>query len=351
MSLLASELARRGHEVTLVTFSGPGEDFFRVNPSVRRISIGLEGASSGVLSAAARNVKRAIALRKVFDEHQPDVVLSFLTSMNVLAAAASTGLRHGLVVSERVDPSQHSTGRVWDWLRMRAYGRAAVLVVQTDSAARWFRRVFREPAPQVVVIPNPLAPDASHDGSTGPGVRAAYVLGVGRLEDQKGFDVLIDAFARLGSSAVGCELWIAGQGSRRASLEQRALDRGVGDRVRFLGEVGHAAGLMQGAAVFALPSRFEGFPNALLEAMASGAPCVAADCPSGPRELLGDDEGGLLVPVDDVDRLAEAINRILADRELASRLSVAGRRIAQTFSLDAVAERWERVFSEAVCRR
>jgi glycosyltransferase involved in cell wall biosynthesis len=163
--------------------------------------------------------------------------------------------------------------------------------------------------------------------------------------------VLIDAFARLGPSAAGCELWIAGRGSRRASLEQRARDSGVGDRVRFLGEVGHAAGLMRGARVFALPSRFEGFPNALLEAMSSGAPCVATDCPSGPRELLGDDEGGILVPVDDVDRLAEAIDRVLADRELAGRLSVAGRRIAESYSLDAIAERWEHVFSEAACRR
>lgn len=351
MSLLAGEFVRRGHAVTLVTLSDPREDFFELGPSVRRVSIGLEGASRGVVSSVGQNLRRVFALRKQFDRCRPDVVLSFLTSMNVLVAIASKGMQHGLVVSERVDPSQHSAGRAWDWLRVRAYRRAAALVVQTEPVSRWFRGVLHGPSPRIVVIPNPLAPSVGDGAPAGLGASVAYVLGVGRLEDQKGFDLLIDAFARMSPAEIECELWIAGRGSRRAALEQQAAERGIADRVRFLGEIDDAARLMRHARVFVLPSRFEGFPNALLEAMASGAPCVAADCPSGPRELLGVDEGGLLVPVGDVDRLARSIRRVLTDVDLSGRLSAAGRRIASAYSLTAVAEQWEQVFGEAAGER
>lgn len=351
MSLLAGELAHRGHEVTVITLSDPDEDFFDVSPLVRRVSIGFEGDSRNVFCAAGQNLRRALALRKLFREHRPDVVLSFLTTMNVLVSVASKGLRHGLVVSERVDPSQHSAGRVWDWLRMRGYRRADAIVVQTESVALWFRSRLPRRSPRVVVIPNPVAPDVQIHGSADREGGGTYVLGVGRLEDQKGFDLLIEAFARLSPAEFHCELWIAGRGSRRQVLERQAVDLGIADRVRFLGEVDDVTRLMRDARVFVLPSRFEGFPNALLEAMASGAPCVAADCPSGPKELLSVDECGLLVPVGDADRLAQAIRRVLRDSELSTRLSAAGRRAADAYLLSAIAERWEQVFREAAGRR
>lgn len=347
MSSLADEFARRGHEVALVTLSDPREDFFKLSPAVRRVSIGLEGASSGLVSAVVQNWRRIIALRRALGAYRPDVAVSFLTTMNVLVSLASRGMPHALLLSERVDPTQHSVGRAWDWMRLHEYRRAAALVVQTESVARWFQDALGSAARPVVVIPNPLAPVALGAVSCARSGDAPYVLGVGRLEEQKGFDILIDAFALACPPGTRPELRIAGTGSLRSTLEQRAYARGVADRVRFIGQSSETAALMRGASAFVLSSRFEGFPNALLEAMACGAPCIAADCPSGPRELLGVDEGGLLVPVGDVERLAAAIRRVLADPELSARLSATGRRMAQAYSLPVVAERWEKLFGQA----
>lgn len=348
LSLLASEFARRGYEVTLVTFSRPSEDFFRVDPAVRRISIELEGTSRGMVAATRRNLSRIRALRAAFIRYEPDVVLSFLTTMNVLAAFASYGKSHVLVLSERTDPSQYALGRIWETLRRYGYSRAATLVVQTESVADWFRKAFKVPPPRLAVIPNPLTPGVLRASKAGDDKPESYVLGVGRLEHEKGFDLLVDAFAQAGLRKDGIQLWIAGGGSQLELLQCRAAHRGIADSVRFLGEVRDPAALMRRAKVFVLPSRFEGFPNALLEAMASGAPCVAADCRSGPRELLGADDGGLLVPVNEVSGLALAIRRLVDDSELAMRLANKGRRIASGYELSEIASRWEQVFRESI---
>jgi GalNAc-alpha-(1->4)-GalNAc-alpha-(1->3)-diNAcBac-PP-undecaprenol alpha-1,4-N-acetyl-D-galactosaminyltransferase len=335
MSLLAAELLRRGHEVALVTLSPPADDFFRVPQAVARVSIGLEGDSKGPLRGVLMNLRRIVALRRSFARHRPEVVLSFLTTMNVLSCVASIGARHRLVVSERVDPSRYSVGRAWDALRVLAYRRAAVLVVQTEAVARWFRSA--SVSPPVVVIPNPVQVAPGGGAPAGP----PYLLGMGRLERQKGFDVLIEAFARVAPRWPALELRIAGSGSQREALAQLAAQRGVAERVRFLGQVTDAAALLRGARVFALPSRFEGFPNALLEALACGVPSVAADCPTGPRELLGDNAHGLLVAMEDAEGLASAIARVLDDGVLAARLSAAGPAAAQHYGVEAVTDQWE----------
>lgn len=335
MSLLAAEFLRRGHEVALVTLSPPSDDFFRLPPGVERFSIGLEGESAGPLRGVMMNLRRIVALRRCFARYRPAVVLTFLTSMNVLCCVASLGSRHRLVVSERVDPAQYSVGRAWDALRGLAYRRAALLAVQTETIACWFRSA--SVSPPVVVIPNPVQIAPGDRKPTEP----PYVLGVGRLEGQKGFDVLIEAFARLAPRWPSLEVRIVGSGSQREALARLAAQRGVADRVRFLGQVEDTTELLRGASVFALPSRFEGFPNALLEALACGVPSVASDCPTGPRELLGDDAHGLLVPTEDAESLAAAIVRLLSDTELASRLSATGSAVAQRYCVEAVADQWE----------
>ncbi len=335
MSLLAAELLRRGHDVSLVTLSPPADDFFHVPPAVTRVSIGLERESTGPLGGVVMNLRRIFALRRSFAHQRPDVVLSFLTTMNVLCCVASLGARHRLVVSERVDPSRYSVGRAWDALRVLAYRRAAVLAVQTETIARWFRSASA--APPVIVIPNPVQIAPADVRPAEP----PYVLGMGRLEHQKGFDLLIEAFARLAPLRPGLELRIAGSGSQRKALTQLAVQLGVAGRVHFLGQVTDAAAQLRGARVFALPSRFEGFPNALLEALACGVPSVAADCPTGPRELLGDDEHGLLVDMDDVDGLASALARVLDDDAMAARLSAAGAEVAKRYGVTAVTKQWE----------
>lgn len=158
------------------------------------------------------------------------------------------------------------------------------------------------------------------------------VAAVGRLERQKGFDILIEAHARLIKSGCHHELLIIGEGSERQALHRLAAERGVGETVVLPGFKANPYGYIQSADIFALSSRFEGMPIVILEAMALGKPIAAADCRSGPAELLGDRGCGILVPVEDADEMAKALGRLLEDRDYSARLGMQARQRVELFS-------------------
>jgi GalNAc-alpha-(1->4)-GalNAc-alpha-(1->3)-diNAcBac-PP-undecaprenol alpha-1,4-N-acetyl-D-galactosaminyltransferase len=154
MTVLANGLVARGHSVYLITLAVQAQDFYVLDKRVERCGLGLTGDSAGTLSAVRANVRRLTALRRAIRAAAPDTVLSFVTRMNILTLMACAGLPIHLVVSERVDPSSHSEGIVWNVLRWWTYQRAARVVVQTEVIARWFRaRLWH--AERVAVIPNP----------------------------------------------------------------------------------------------------------------------------------------------------------------------------------------------------
>jgi glycosyltransferase involved in cell wall biosynthesis len=173
---------------------------------------------------------------------------------------------------------------------------------------------------------------------------APLVLGLGRLHPNKAFDVLIDALAAL----PGAYLWIAGEGAQRAALERRAADRGVAQRVRFLGWRNDVPALLAAADALACASRHEPLGNVVIEAWAHRVPVVAA-ASQGPRGLIRGGEDGLLVPIDDVGALAAALRRLGDDPALAGALTRAGRaRYEAEFTESAVVRRYLALFNQ-VC--
>ncbi|MEZ0227384.1 MAG: glycosyltransferase family 4 protein [Planctomycetota bacterium] len=168
--------------------------------------------------------------------------------------------------------------------------------------------------------------------------RGKTVLFIGRHDRQKRVDVLVRAFAKVAPTAPEARLVCAGKGSEEANLRALAAELGVAERVSFLGERKDVPALLRAASVFVLPSAAEGMPNALLEALSVGVPCVATAIP-GTTDVATDEREALLVPPDDEAALARAIERLLVDGELAARLSRAGReRIAAEFDMERVAD-------------
>ncbi len=209
-------------------------------------------------------------------------------------------------------------------------------IVQTErtreyAAARW--------KALLVVIPNPVLRPRSGDVPPEP-----LVVGIGRLVPQKGFDVLVRAFADAAPRLPGWQLLIAGEGPERQSLQSLAHELGVADRVALPGVVRDNDGLLRRASIFVLASRFEGFPNALAEAMASGRAVVATDCPTGPRELTRDGTAGLLVPVDNVAAMSGALQRLGHDGELRRRLGEAAVAAVAPYDVGEVLEKWQELF-------
>lgn len=175
-----------------------------------------------------------------------------------------------------------------------------------------------------------------------PARDVATVVAVGRLERQKGFDVLLDAFARLSAGT----LLLVGDGSERRALERQVAQLGLDDRVRLTGWVEDSRALLDGADVFALPSRFEGFPLAVVEAMLAGLPVVAADVGSV-REAVITGETGVLVDPDDAAGLATALQRLLGDEAERARLGRAGRELALArFVADQMAQAYADLYRE-----
>jgi glycosyltransferase involved in cell wall biosynthesis len=340
-SLLCSAWARRGERVTILTFEdGRTPPFFPLEPSVEVVPLSLLGRS-GPLGAAARNLARVRTLRRAIASRKPDAVVSFLDTTNVLTLLATRALGIPVVVSERIDPQFWEIGKAWSLLRRITYPRADRVVVQTRGAASRFSWLRRPPA----IVANPVA--ASRGLDTLERGDPPRIVAIGRLTRQKGFDLLLRAVARLPERHASVEVVLAGEGPEEPALRRIAGELGLGERVRLPGNVEDPGALLRSATVFVLSSRYEGFPNVLLEAMAEGVACVATDCPSGPAEILEDGRNGLLVPPGDPAALAAAIERLLDDPAHRARLGLEGKKVRERYSIEATVERWDAILREA----
>ena len=348
LTTLANDWCRAGHAVTVLTLSdGERAPFFPLDTGVSTEWLAVERHSRHPLGALANNLVRVRTLGTALRRSRPGVVLSFLATVNVLVLLAAAGSGIPVIVSERSNPELAPLPRAWRWLRQRLYPRADAIVVQTRRAAEWFPKRLQS---RIAVIPNAIErPDIAPSRSierAGGGV----VLGVGRLAPEKGFDLLVRAFARAARNRTGWRLVLAGEGPERPALTALAAASGVGDRVRLIGRQADIWPTYAAADVFSLPSRFEGFPNALLEAMATGIPAVAADCRNGPREIIRDGRDGLLVRTGDVDALARALSRLIGDPELRRRLGAAATAVVDRYGLDAVQARWDTLIADVAGR-
>ena len=351
---LAQYWAQRGYSVTLLTLAGKGCDFYKLHPKVRRIALNVGGQSASVFRALRANSIRIRALRAVIRQEQPDVVVSMMTTTNVLVALAASGLPSLVIASERIHPPMFPLNPWWEQLRRWAYGLTDAVVALTRESAVWIRQHTR--ARHVVVIPNPVVwPLPSQPPVIVPESvlieGRKLILGVGRLEHQKGFDLLVQAFARVVGKRPEWDLAILGEGPEKQRLEVLASSLGIAERVHLLGPVGNVGDWYSRAHLYVMSSRYEGFPNALVEALASGCPAVSFDCDTGPRDIIRHGTDGLLVPFGDVQALAEAMARLMDDERLRHRLAARAIEARERFAIDRIGRMWDELFAEVTTRR
>lgn len=349
---LSNAWVQEGHEVCLVpTFLGTTESFYELDQRVQFRPLKHE---MGWFPPFLAPVRKWRALRQVYKNTQPDVIVSFLTNVNVNVLIALKGVQTPIIVCERTHPvvSQSADARLKK-LRSKLYPRATRVVVQTEDAAEAFAKT--EPLlGDIAVIANPIAPTlmehplASQVEKSGP----CQLVAMGRLVPAKQFDQLVQAFAMVAESFPDWTLHIYGEGPERAKLEQRIEVAGLKDRVFLPGKTSAPWQVLSEAQLFVLTSAYEGFPNVLLEAMTLGLPCITVNCPSGPAELSNQGHDAVLIPLDNPQALEQALSELMSDSRLRG---VLGRRAAtsvrERFSMDQVLGLWDRVFQQAGVKR
>jgi glycosyltransferase involved in cell wall biosynthesis len=278
-----------------------------------------------------RALRRALRARR---GAAPATLVSFCAYYNLVALAASVGLGMNRVVAEHTHPSTDSF--FLRRLRPALYLLADRITVLGASAARrlppWLRSRTR-------VIPNPavrLPADA-------PASPRPFLLGVGRLVDDKRFDLLIAAFARVSREFPEWDLRIAGDGPGRSTLEAQVRALNLADRVFLLGEVRDIGTLYAGASLFVLSSDIEVFPMALCEAMAAGRPALARAGSPGASDVVRDRIDGWVV-TGGVAEMADGLRRLMGDPALRAELGRAAEAVTERFSLARVRSAWDDLF-------
>lgn len=332
---MANYWAEKRVDVTFATWSGPEvHDFFPLDRAVRRAWLDVPLVRNTVLRQLHASFRRVRKLRRLIRNSRPDAVLSFIHTSNVLSILASIGLRTRIVVSERMQPAVDPSLSVpWKLMRRLVYRLSDAAVAQSREAACWIGEYCGKHA---IVIPNHLR-SLPLPGTT----RRALVLAVGRLEYQKGFDLLLRAFAAIAAEFPEWQVAIAGEGRQRDSLVRLRDELGLGRRVEFAGQLADIENWMSTAGLIVQPSRFEGFPNVILEAMGMGAPVIAADCRSGPAEMIEDGINGRLVAVDDVAALSGAMAELMSQPAIREKLGREAAKVRERFSQAAIMAKWE----------
>lgn len=342
MATIANNLCR-DHEVQIVTMTDDAESFYSLDGCV-----GIKGLGRGVnrknkitklFTMATGGLRVFFALRREIKTWKPDVVLSFLQSANAMAILAKMfGAKCRLVVSERCDPAERS----WlnRWFERNFYRKADVVVCQSNKVIEFFPKNKRG---NCTVIPNPIAADAIPPRYEGE--RRHTVVGVGRLSKQKNFKMLIHAFSKLPEQFSDYTLEIYGGGPLEGELQAQINDLGLQERAHLMGVKKGVMHYIADAALYVMSSDFEGFPNALVEAMATGLPVISTNFSTGVAKDIVKEENGLVIPVGDENALVNAMEKMLSAQDKWNDMSLANRKLIDTLSESNVMQKWVEVLN------
>lgn len=357
---LANNWLRLGHEVRIVPcFSqGTGQSFY---PLDERIDLHWLAEDLPKSKLLGRLIK-PLVLRRLLKQWQPDVVVSFLTNVNVTALLATIGLRIPVIACERTNPlSESHLPLILRKLRKVLYPQAAAVMLQTKAAASDYAALnpavkhvptIANPLPDVLVEELTAQPIVSKGVTEG---QPKVLLAMGRLVALKQYAFLIDCFAEIAEDFPDWQLHIYGSGPLVESLQAQIERLGLSAQVFLKGATKSPWSCMRAADAFAMTSEREGFPNVLLEAMANGLASIAIDCPYGPAEVSQAGELAVLVPMkmDDAGQYAqstrsafiEGLKKLLGDASLRQRLGSAGQAyVLKEYATERVLQHWEELF-------
>ncbi len=266
-------------------------------------------------------------------------MVSFIDKLNVAVLLSLMGTGIPVIATEHLVPWKNPLGPVWECLRSLVYRSASAVISPTEAMTVWFRAHY---SGNFVTLPYP----GHYALASGPQEkRSPVIFSAGRLAREKGFDLLVSAFAEVSSQRKDWRLEIAGEGPEREVLTEQIKALGLETRIGLPGHVSDVSTRMRSAELFVLSSRHEAYPMVLCEAMAAGVAIIASDCPTGPRSIIEDGKNGLLVPTEDSVALGSAIMQLIDDTPRRRRLGTAAQIKAPQLSAEFVMQKWDRLLA------
>lgn len=297
---------------------------------------------SNIVKKITQKVRTIKEIHKYLSQEKPDAVCIFGLDTFFLTRVAMIGMKIKIVVSERNAPTSY--GKVWYYFSKWLYRKSDAVVFQLEDVKKMYNLEIQRKS---YVIPNPYRENGIECFK---GKRKEIIVSAAaKFDGRKGIDTLIKAFAEVHKEHPSYQLVIYGDGPLLKDYKILASQLGINNCTLFPGMISNVAEKIKDATAFVLPSRNEGIPNVLMEAMGIGVPCIACDCiPGGPRLLTNSGERGLLVAVDDVAEMAKAINRIIKNPDLQKELSIKGQEVRSIFSDKKIKRMWLNVFKDAI---
>lgn len=334
VSTLSNELIN-DYNVLIITLKRT-TPFYKLNPNIK-VEYCQEAIqpSLNIIQALKTNYQLYAKVKTLLRKHKVDICFGFITAANIISTLAARRLKIPVVISERNNPIMEDSklSRIWVILRNLVYPKANILVVQTNEIKSFFSKNI--PDKKIRLIPNPINPGFAKNSSL---KKENIVLNVGRLSKQKAQHLLIKAFANLNFD--NWTLLILGEGDERKNLESLIKKLNMSSKIKLMGKVENVEHFYQTSKVFAFTSIYEGFPNALLEAMHFGLACVSTNCPTGPSEIIQDGKNGYLIPLNSEKILTEKLKSLVTDDSLRKEFGTQAKKTSAKYEVENIVKEW-----------
>ena len=326
---LASGLTKKGYEIHILEFFKPVSGYV-LEDAVHRHSMFAHEEEYRKTTFLQRNK----LIRKMIKQIDPDAIVPFLEYVCQKVQLAVFGTKYFRRVTVTIRNSPTVGNWVYKLRRLTSIALSNSCITQSQRQKEFFPRWLRG---KIDVVANPV--DYIEEAFCENAQKVKFVA-AGRLVPQKNYPLLIEAFARVAAQREA-DLDIFGAGELKESLREMVANKGLCDRI-FIRDYSHdLLGEYRKSSIYVLSSDWEGMPNAMMEAMALGMPCIATDCPTGPAELIADGKTGLLVPMNDADALASAMIKLIDEPNLRKQMGLSAREyIIRTYGLESITQQW-----------
>ncbi|NJB35368.1 glycosyltransferase family 4 protein [Croceivirga sp. JEA036] len=342
VSILANNLTYK-YNVFLYSLDNK-QSFYKLNKNVKYINLLKDGLqqSNSIMTAIFNNRKIIQNITKQLNKDKIDVCVSFMTETNILSIIASKFCKIPIIISERNNPFEEAKklNKFWKILKRFVYPWCNFLVVQTVDIKNFYLKKIENS--KLIIIQNPLNPEFNEELVN---KREKTILTVGRLTPQKNQEFLLRVFAKINN--LNWRLVIIGSGELLNSLKELSKKLNIENNVLFLGKKKNVEDYYTKAGIFAFSSHYEGFPNALAEALYFKLPCISFNCPTGPSELIKENVNGYLIEMGDFDGYYNKLKHMMENPETCNRLSEASRKSVEHLNVINITKKWTNIIENA----